>query len=446
MDSVTINNTQYYPYDTIIQTHPQLKYGKYRSEFIKRYRIPKTDHMYARFTNKWNQIDRNAGKNDTLFISKIWFHENISIEDVVPQMPQPIILDDSEMFVNDDGNFADILVVGERQYDKCFFFLKDIIDNFELHSAYKTVKCKDNGYIIGTHYAYFSFPKIGNHDDRIVLKKKQIFLTYHGLLKLLYTSRKGKHENFLIWATRTVFTAHLGTPEQKRSLVASLLGASPEAVNEVFNTFARCFSCVYLLQIGTVGDLRESMNIDEGFLDTDMVVKYGRTDSLKRRTKEHNSKRSYGGIKGAKIRLLCNARIDPRHLSKAEIDIAMYFFEKGCLFSYKKYEELAIVPKELLSSIKAYYEIVERSYSGYIRELLDEIEIVKGKMANELALKDIEIADKNTEIAKKDTEIARKDIEKKALEVELAKKDTELAKKDHEIYKLKRQLKKAKSK
>jgi hypothetical protein len=62
-----------------------------------------------------------------------------------------------------------------------------------------------------------------------------LYLTYIGLLKVLFSSRNKQVDRFVQWATETLFTAHLGTSDQKSKLTAKLMGVSLEAVKEVFN-------------------------------------------------------------------------------------------------------------------------------------------------------------------------------------------------------------------
>ncbi len=58
--------------------------------------------------------------------------------------------------LDNDGNIIEIQVVGERDVNKCFFKVKDIMNGFGLNNLHKTIidKRKD-GYIENTHYKYF---------------------------------------------------------------------------------------------------------------------------------------------------------------------------------------------------------------------------------------------------------------------------------------------------
>lgn len=70
-----------------------------------------------------------------------------------------------------------------------------------------------------------------------------------------------------------------------------------------------------MFTIGTVKDLRKKYKIDKSIPDDSLVNKYGRSDDLLRRTKEH----------GNDIRLLLFNLIDSSYVSAAELALGYYF-------------------------------------------------------------------------------------------------------------------------
>lgn len=82
-------------------------------------------------------------------------------------------------------------------------------------------------------------------------------------------------------------------------------------------------SCIYLLQLGKLGDLHKRFNItpfDKNgeicanlYDDNDIVYKYGRTDNLKKRLGEH--KRNFLKYGITNIHIVYYARMDPGKLS-----------------------------------------------------------------------------------------------------------------------------------
>ena len=61
MEIIKINGHRYYQYETIIETHPSLKYHRYKSEFIKKHQIPTTSYIHARLNkNIWTVYKKLA--------------------------------------------------------------------------------------------------------------------------------------------------------------------------------------------------------------------------------------------------------------------------------------------------------------------------------------------------------------------------------------------------
>jgi hypothetical protein len=59
-----------------------------------------------------------------------------------------IHLEENEMFFDNDGNTIDIEVRGEREFDKCYFRVKDIMDGFGLKKLHSTITDKrSDGYM-----------------------------------------------------------------------------------------------------------------------------------------------------------------------------------------------------------------------------------------------------------------------------------------------------------
>ena len=84
-------------------------------------------------------------------------------------------------------------------------------------------------------------------------------------------------------------------------LASKLLGIPVSDVKNMLSTETMSVICAYLFTLGTVGELRSSMNIDNKIPDDWVVCKYGKTNNLMRRTGEHT--KTYGSIKGATLRL-----------------------------------------------------------------------------------------------------------------------------------------------
>ncbi|ANB50177.1 hypothetical protein [Powai lake megavirus] len=143
---------------------------------------------------------------------------------------------------------------------------------------------------------------------------------------------------------KTLFTAHLGTQDQKNELSSKLMGISANIVKEVFSTTSSTLPTIYLFSIGRVKDLRATLKIDKKYHDDDIVCKGGETIDLTRRINEHNT--TYGKLPGANLCLKWHNYIDPQYTSKAETELFMLLDKLGHKMDHPKYNELIIFPKD----------------------------------------------------------------------------------------------------
>ena len=118
-----------------------------------------------------------------------------------------------EKFKDKNGNIINIEVRGERIYNKCYFKVKDISIGFEMPNLQSVINGNNETYIKNTDYKTFNvITKINNLNTK---SKINLFMTYEGIIKLLYISRNSNAKIFREWATEKLFTIQLGTVEQK---------------------------------------------------------------------------------------------------------------------------------------------------------------------------------------------------------------------------------------
>ena len=89
------------------------------------------------------------------------------------------------------------------------------------------------------------------------------------------------------WATKTLFTVQMGTKKQKEDLVSGVLGIPAKSLRQVLSTSSTNVPCIYRFALGTCKNLRNEMNISSNVPDDHIIIKYGYTDNLVRRTREH---------------------------------------------------------------------------------------------------------------------------------------------------------------
>lgn len=163
-------------------------------------------------------------------------------------------------------------------------------------------------------------------------------------------------------------TVHMGTTQQKQELSGKLLGVTPKAVKEVFKTSATTLPCVYLFALGTVKQLRGSMNINEKYTDECIIAKYGSTHDLIRRTYEHE--KTFGKIKNVNINLKYHCYMDPMYTSQGENDIKDFFNGMDMHIKYEKHEGIVAIKPEHIKIIEVQYKQISNAYGGHIKDMI----------------------------------------------------------------------------
>jgi len=180
-----------------------------------------------------------------------------------------------------------------------------------------------------------------------------------------------------------------------------------EDLNDVFQRNSELetvkISCIYLLSIGTVKDLRTILNISEKYSDENIVMKYGRTDDLQRRISEHEN--TWTKLKVSSINLKYFGMIDKKFCSQAEKNVKDKVEEMKTNFSFEKMDELICVSEKQTKELKKFYEEVSSKYIGNFQNFKDIICDVNHRM--DLTQKNEEILNQKheIEILKKNEEI-----------------------------------------
>lgn len=431
MNTQKINNIEYVLADDIIKIAP-IYSNKCRNgrELIKKHNI--IDSIYLKLINdKWVLSDGSSKKFDKIFIKK-------SITETIPEFksetkiidennielaPEIIYLEEHEKFKDNEGNIIEIETIGTRKLDGIFFKIKDVMKGFEIPNLNKNILDKKTSFINEEHYKYFNCKKVRKEYNKTIIKK-QVYLTYEGMLKVLFTSHSPKTKKFIKWATETLFTLHMGTKTQKEELISTTLGVTAKVIREVFNADCHTIPCVYLMTLNTVKELKKSMKIDEKYKDDSIVAKYGFTKDLSRRTGEHI--KTYEKIEGCNLKLKHYSYVDPQYISNAETSIKTFMNCFNVKLEYLNEDELVIIPKEMMELVKDKYETIGKKYAGHISELITKLKDMENnyekmelryKMENEKLTYEnniLKVMNKN--------EILEKDLEIMKLKYELIKK------------------------
>jgi hypothetical protein len=328
--------------------------------------------------------------------------------------PELLILDDAEKLTDCDGNIMEIETRGERDVNKCYFRTKDIGKYFKMKDINNSIIKSNSSYEKNIDYKYFTIKK--NYSVMKIKVKKQLYFTYNGLVRCLYIS-KNKHANkFTKWATETLFTVQMGSKEEKEDLVSGVLGIPAKSLRHVLSTSSNSVPCIYRFALGVCKDLRKKMKLKSNIPDDHIIIKYGYTDNLIRRTKEHI--KTYGSIKGVKLELMNYAYIDPKYLSQAEVDIKEFFADIETPIKYDSFTELVAINPKHEKQIKKQFKYITNEFTGCVKEMIDKIEDLKRtivndklKIENMLKLHSLEIKNKDIIIQKQQIEIENRDLQ-----------------------------------
>ena len=199
-------------------------------DLIKKKNIDSKYYIYAKFDSKinsWLQTDGKSAKMDKVLFRHIYLKtiNELDLNDQ-PDQPSPtnndeqilkapelLELDDNEKFRDENNNIVDIETRGERKYDQIYFKVKDVSIGFDMPNLYRVVVDSDGNYKSDIDYKYFNCcEKINssNQTSKKVIVTKELFLTYEGILRVLFVSRNNKTKQFIKWATDTLFTVQMG--------------------------------------------------------------------------------------------------------------------------------------------------------------------------------------------------------------------------------------------
>ena len=339
IDMITIiNNNKYILGDYILINAPIFCKG-FRGvrEMIKKKNIEEDKYIFARqkTDNNWIIANGKSTKVDKVFfiesiinsipeLTNNTIEQNITDDKGNEKAPPIIYLSDNEKFKDECDNVLEIETRGVRNEDNIYFKVKDIEKQFDMPNLKIHIIDEKASYELNTDYKFFLCEKKTNSfistkkksNDKPTIKK-QLYLTYLGMLRMLFVSRNNKTKHFIKWATNILFAAQLGTLEQKDILVSQIKGVSYASIQELFSINARDMPCVYLTAFNKVSVLRESMNIDSKFMDDDIVYKFGLTKSFEQRKNGH--KTEYKKIESLiDMKLIYYTYIDPLYISEAE--------------------------------------------------------------------------------------------------------------------------------
>lgn len=450
---IKINETEYHYSDDILA----LKMKNFDKcingrRLIDDFNIKKPNFIYAAFKDgEWIKTDGRSRKFDKVFVKVSWFEnyiqENDSDDDCsendsdgdcsendsdcelynekIINAPGIIKLTKKEKIKDNDGNIIEIEVRGTRDPENIFFRVSDVTNGFDMPNLYKSITKKNRGYHQNIHYRYFFIDKRDNDGKNKKIKNKKalpkkLFLTYEGLLRVMFVSRNERVSKFIMWATKTLFTVHLGTKEQKSILCSKLMGITADVVKEVFNKTSSTLPVCYLFTIGKVKDLRATLNLNSKYDDESIVAKIGESIDLKRRIDEHTE--SFRKIPGTNLCLRWYNYIDPQFTTKAEAELKDIFNKLGYIIEHPEHKEIIVYSKQDAKTVINQFDSICKKYIGHISEISNKLKDLNNEIENLKLLHKVEISELKSKLKDKENIIKQQEYEKKIYELETQNK------------------------
>ncbi|KAJ3185082.1 hypothetical protein HDU87_002648 [Geranomyces variabilis] len=278
-----------------------------------------------------------------------------------------------------------------------------------------------------------------------------IYVTFSGVVRLLYRSRRALARRFTDWATEKLFVLKAGDDNDRAGLAGDILGVPLQTALTILNKCPLPCAQVYLLTLGTVGKLRETMTIaNANAADDHIVVKIGATTrGAATRISEHRL--GLGRIKNVDLRFVKAIWTDPLLLFTCEAEVKQYFQSHAdWIFRHSGWEtwrdgkrrpasersEIFVIPAKELDTVQKLYDAWQAKFGGGYADLLKTNEALqealRQKGINEAVLADVH----NERIRSRDIEIA-------ACHREIAGRDREIAGRDRESALLKQHISQA---
>jgi hypothetical protein len=188
----------------------------------------------------------------------------------------------------------------------------------------------------------------------------------------------------------------MGDEEDRAELVSRVIGIDVKTVQSVLNKCSAPTSTVYLVSLGTVGTLRQALDITNGSVsDDDIVAKFGRSVDFSDRLRNH--RKDYGAIQGVQLGVMKYIMVDPAQLSECETEIKSHFIGKGWMLETSGAEtlrsgesrqntrnEVVIIPKASLKQVEKLYESLQKLYGGQFHDIVQKLEEQKARYEERL--------------------------------------------------------------
>lgn len=356
--------------------------------------------------NQLVQTEKLSRKFGSIFINKDELSELFTTNESKEKLETaPPVISDSDLvfFKDDDGREYNITMRGTRDKKGIYFKVKDIMYLFEMQFLNKVLLDSDGNYEKDIDYKYFILSD-GRESSKVhdKMQVKEMYLTFDGLIKVIHKSKCGIAYKFKTWIDDIVFASSFGTTEQKIEVTKRVLNIDADHLKCIMDKCPVNINCIYLIDINILDDGKK-------------VFKYGFTDNVQRRFREHM--KTYGD----NIKLDSFVFVPLLSLSKAETEfknsISRYQFSSG------QEKELIVLCAEAHLNVKNIFKTISEKYCGNMKE---QIMYYENKMKELTYEYDMKLKEKDMEIMewKYKYTLKDKDVELLELKLELLKSKT----------------------
>ena len=264
---------------------------------------------------------------------------------------EKIVLNETEMFRNAEGEVCDVDVRGDRTRTGTYFKVKDIGKVFGVKRLHDDIINKRSRYIDGKHYI-----KVPAGSSRMCQTDGDYYFTSKGLYTWLFNAKEAKADHYINWMMDTLFTVQFGTQEEKEELV----GVSRQELASGLKLCVNKISGLYLIKLGTVKQLRDVMDLGDEQDDKDLVCKFGYSKDIQKRFYQHDNNLAKELDNGS-LELLFYSAIQEPHLAHAEAKLHDFF--ELVKTDFNGHRELVILSKADLKMTKAKYLTIADGYT-----------------------------------------------------------------------------------
>lgn len=428
------NSRELYAYNTIFFNGCKNSIRK----IIMKKNIPDCDYIFAiQMGGNW-KISNIKCKKSILLISKDWVDNNFFIsreqlDEINTESPtetNPVVIDTTsnissnkvhefeflpnqillncdEKFRDESGNIIEIKTYGDKNLDNIYFNCNDVEIGFKIINLEECIinnkkqSIAQQIYFMNVDYKWFFNPIMNNNE---------LYLTYTGLIKVLIMFNDKDITCIKKCIINNLFTIQLGCLDEKIKLGTNIINIHEKTFNSIFNSNLCKFPYFYLLKLGFVNILRESLEIDNIIPDTNTVYKYGFTYDLS--DIMHENELIY---KKSDISIVSCNMFDPKYTYDVELSVT------NACEKYILHNQSNIIALDIsdLDELCKNYKIFGVKYAGMSLELQNQVLRLKEYISN--LNHEINVLNKTNNTLKTILES-----NEKLHVIELAKKDIEI--------------------